>query len=224
MRQLASTLLTGKDQEVSSHLLFLGLPKPSSVSAERAPDPKFCPGLASQLHAATFWTQRLGCSVWGGRREEGEDLHVSVGGMGPLWQMKGGTSRKVPNWQHWPSSASSWLLPFSSTRKEAWGTGRYRTQGSQILTLRPCSLPRERQEQLMGYRKRGPKPKPLVVQVNTLGSQHKPFPGPCFPNYLQFLEGAPQLHLISYRTPGPTPYDAISTCGSWSISDVPGML
>lgn len=29
--------------------------------------------------------------------------------------------------------------------------------------------PRERQEQLMGYRKRGPKPKPLVVQVNILG-------------------------------------------------------
>lgn len=95
MRQLASTLLTGKDQEVSSHLLFLGLPKPSSVSAERAPDPKFCPGLASQLHAATFWTQRLGCSVWGGGREEGEDLHVSVGGNGtPLadegWDFKEG--------------------------------------------------------------------------------------------------------------------------------------
>lgn len=76
----------------------------------------------------------------------------------------------------------------------------------------------------MGYRKRGPKPKPLVVQVNTLGSQHKPFPGPCSPNYLQFLEGAPQLHLISYRTCGPTPYDAISTCESWSSPDVPGML
>lgn len=48
--------------------------------------------------------------------------------------------------------------------------------------MRPCCLPRERQEQLMGYRKRGPKPKPLVVQVNTqliLGSQHKPFPEQC---------------------------------------------
>lgn len=35
------------------------------------------------------------------------------------------------------------------------------------LAVTLCSH-RERQEQLMGYRKRGPKPKPLVVQVNAL--------------------------------------------------------
>lgn len=35
----------------------------------------------------------------------------------------------------------------------------------------------------MGYRKRGPKPKPLVVQVNTLSSSWGPFPKKCIPDY-----------------------------------------
>lgn len=56
-----------------------------------------------------------------------------------------------------------------------------------------------------------------------LGSQHKPFPEHCSPDYLAFPEGAPQLHLSSSRASGPTPYDATSTRGSWSIPDVPSV-
>lgn len=41
--------------------------------------------------------------------------------------------------------------------------------GGRSLAVTLCSR-RERQEQLMGYRKRGPKPKPLVVQVKAMGS------------------------------------------------------
>lgn len=41
----------------------------------------------------------------------------------------------------------------------------WKTENTNLAAL---PSPRERQEQLMGYRKRGPKPKPLVVQVNTL--------------------------------------------------------
>lgn len=38
-------------------------------------------------------------------------------------------------------------------------------EGAEAHSTALCPAPRERQEQLMGYRKRGPKPKPLVVQV-----------------------------------------------------------
>lgn len=61
-------------------------PKPSNVSEEHAPDPKFCPGLASQLQAATFWTQRLDCSIWDGG--EGGRRRFTCEGVGPLQQMK----------------------------------------------------------------------------------------------------------------------------------------
>lgn len=47
------------------------------------------------------------------------------------------------------------------------------------LAVTPCSR-RERQEQLMGYRKRGPKPKPLVVQVNARRSPASHHPGSLF--------------------------------------------
>lgn len=51
----------------------------------------------------------------------------------------------------------------------SWGS-----VGSVGLTVALCSC-RERQEQLMGYRKRGPKPKPLVMQVSAGGAQpHAP--------------------------------------------------
>lgn len=46
-------------------------------------------------------------------------------------------------------------------------------RGGSRRPLSPTLAPRERQEQLMGYRKRGPKPKPLVVQVRP---RLEPFP------------------------------------------------
>lgn len=67
MRQLASTLLTRKDQEVSAHLLFLGLPNlamclksmPRTQSSALAP--------SSNLLDTKTGLQHLG---WGGGREE----------------------------------------------------------------------------------------------------------------------------------------------------------
>lgn len=222
MRQLGSTLLTRKDQEVSAHLLFLGLPNlamclksmPRTQSSAQA----WRVSSKQQPSGHKDWVAAFG--MGGGRKEK---IYMWGGGTPSADEVRVGLQGRCPpgNIGHLPPAGSFLSVAQGRRRGEQ---GAIDLWEARILTLRPCSLPRERQEQLMGYRKRGPKPKPLVVQVNTLGSQHKPFPGPCSPNYLKFLEGAPQLHLISYRTPGPTPYDAISTCGSWSIPDVPGML
>lgn len=63
------------------------------------------------------------------------------------------------------------------------GAGRVAPRGSTCrrsgLAVTLCSR-RERQEQLMGYRKRGPKPKPLVVQVNARWSPAPHLPGSLF--------------------------------------------
>lgn len=61
--------------------------------------------------------------------------------------------------------------------------GGWRVPGVRVppagLAVTLCSR-RERQEQLMGYRKRGPKPKPLVVQVTRAPSPRAPHPrAPC---------------------------------------------
>jgi hypothetical protein len=75
----------------------------------------------------------------------------------------------------------------------------------------------------MGYRKRGPKPKPLVVQVNTLSWSQDPSTSPSLNIASQITYSSPGEHPNCTRTSGPTPYDATSTRGSWSIPDVPGL-